>query len=368
MATLTDNSSEPKYGENGIITTAEFWEPLKDKGLYDFRYILTGLTSETTDCAEIENLIRNVAHYINTAEEIDDANLDFATGRGDCIALCEVPEEFYTNLETETARIQGILDGAGTITTSKYTALFAPSITYTDAETRKFAEGEQLDPSKYTVVWYPAAFHYLACAAKARENFAEWFAVSGYPRGFSDYTIAIPKIILGDRATNAVQPRKKYKYKTETVNETQVDKYATCAVNLIVHQPTGYYLWGNRTAYELNTEGLKASHFLNIRQLCTTIKKQLYIACKSFMFDPNSDTLWVNFKAAITPTLEEMKANQGIKNYSIIREIEKDPTKNIRGLLKAKIRIVPIEAVEDFDIGLYLEDQISGADITESEE
>lgn len=261
---------------------------------------------------------------------------------------------------TDTERITGILDGANGIEASKYAALFAPSISYTSDKTKADEGTGAVEEYRY----YPAAFHYLACAAKAKENFAEWYAVSGYQRGVSDYAIARPKIILGDFATNAVQPRKKFTYD----KSGEDDKFATQAVNLIVRQPTGYYLWGNRTAYALNDTGLQSSHFLNIRQLCTTIKKQLYVACRSFMFDPNSDTLWVNFKNAITPTLEAMKANQGIKDYVIKREQEVDPTKNVKGLLKAKIRIVPIEAVEDFDIGLYLEDQISGADITEGEE
>jgi hypothetical protein len=53
-------------------------------------------------------------------------------------------------------------------------------------------------------------------------------------------------------------------------------------------------LWGNRTAHMLESEGmgdLVASHFLNIRQLCTTIKKQVYVACRRFTFDPNSNVL-----------------------------------------------------------------------------
>jgi hypothetical protein len=36
---------------------------------------------------------------------------------------------------------------------------------------------------------------------------------------------------------------------------------------------------------------LTAQHFLNIRQLCTTLKKQIYVACRKFTFDPNSDVL-----------------------------------------------------------------------------
>jgi hypothetical protein len=50
-----------------------------------------------------------------------------------------------------------------------------------------------------------------------------------------------------------------------------------------------------------------------------------------------------------------MKADQGIKGYKITKVMN-----NQKALLTANIRIVPIEAVEDFDISIYLEDSITG--------
>jgi hypothetical protein len=54
-----------------------------------------------------------------------------------------------------------------------------------------------------------------------------------------------------------------------------------------------------------------------------------------------------------------MKANQGIRDYAI----EKVPT-NLKGVLAAKVRIVPIEAVEDFEITVSLEDSLEGVSIS----
>ena len=132
---------------------------------------------------------------------------------------------------------------------------------------------------------------------------------------------------------------------------------------LILNERGNYYLWGNRTAEPLTSDGLIFSHFLNIRQLCCTIKQVLYEATRRFTFDPNSDLLWINFVNAIRPTLENMKADQGIRGYRISR-VETDK----KAVLVAKIRIVPIEAVEDFDISIYLEDSLSGIVIDANEE
>lgn len=98
---------------------------------------------------------------------------------------------------------------------------------------------------------------------------------------------------------------------------------------------------------------LTASSFLNIRNLCIDIKKTLYRAARRYTFEPNSDVLWINFKAAITPLLNKMTSDNGIRGYQII----KTPT-NKKALLAARIVITPIEAVEDFDLTIELNDSI----------
>ena len=164
------------------------------------------------------------------------------------------------------------------------------------------------------------------------------------------FKVAKTTVTLGEAAINALEPRAQKTYDSSSTVKT--------AVNVIAKIKGKYYLWGDRTAHPLGAEAdddLVASHFLNIRQLCTTIKKQLYINCRRYTFEPNSDVLWVKFCNAIEPTLDKMKANQGISDYQIIKK--RNPKKAV---LSAIIRIVPIEAVEDFEIDLTLEDSIEG--------
>jgi hypothetical protein len=203
-------------------------------------------------------------------------------------------------------------------------------------------------------VKFPGAFHYLACFVNSLKlGFAEWYAAAGYNRGVSSYVIDHTSVKLGEIAINALEPR-------------NIEDQATqppFACNVIASFRGSYYLWGNRTAAKLGEAAggadLTAKHFLNIRQLCTTIKKQLYVACRRFTFDPNSDTLWFNFVNAITPTLDVMKADQGIRDYKIVK-VATDK----KATLKAKIRIIPIEAVEDFDIEVSLEDSFGETAVT----
>ena len=206
----------------------------------------------------------------------------------------------------------------------------------------------------------PGGFHYLACFLNSLQGgFAEWYAAAGYTRGVSSYRIANTTVTLGEIAINALEPR----------NTDGSEHSPTFACNVIANFRGSYYLWGNRTAHPLGDakgtdSDLSASHFLNIRQLCTTIKKQLYVACRRFTFDPNSDTLWFNFVNAIRPTLDAMKADQGIRDYKILKVSESNPKK---ATLKAKIRLIPIEAVEDFDIEVSLEDSFGETAVSAAE-
>lgn len=307
-------------------STASDWDlsSLIDKSTYDFRYIVSGFIGDQ----DANEAIRNLAHFDETTADI------FSTGRGDCVALCDVE-----------------IDKAGTVTgapatASKYAAYFAPH----------FCMKDYVGPKNGQVAIYknnifPASFYYLACAKKARvNNFDEWFAVAGYTRGIADFAIEKTAVKVGEILINKLQPR------------NNAGAYDGPAINVITNVRGNYYLWGNRTAEALREDNLVASHFLNIRQLCSTIKKQVYVACRKFTFDPNSDVLWINLCNAITPMLEKMKANQGIEDY-IIEQVETTE----KAKLMAKIRIIPIEAVEDFELELALEDSFGTASATITE-
>lgn len=339
------------------LADSNFWECLRDKSTYDFRYLVTGLLTNNDGA---NSCILSVADH---SQEIllDDASIK--DGRGDCIALIDLDCAAYEG-KTQTQAIVPMAKEAAKWS-STYAAVFAPYVTYIMAE-----------DATYKNSTFPASFHYLACAANSdNNNFAEWYANAGYTRGVSKYTIETTGCKLGEIAVQSLEPRFMLKVDKELkVDENgdvvtpkeYIDVNTTVAINLIIKIKSAYYLWGNRTGKKLGTRGasdgdLVAQHFLNIRQLCTTIKKQVYTTCRRLTFDPNSDKLWTNFRSLLTPMLESMKADQGIRDYKFV----KDATDR-KALLKARIRIVPIEAVEDFDIGLYLEDSLEDAVVTES--
>lgn len=303
-----------------------FFAPLKDKSIYSFRYVLTGLLSDNINA---NNAISKLATYTNNAAYTE-------SGRGDIIALLDVAKNSYTSGATATTIISNINSFVNSCSDSdKFSAFFAPYVSLNIVDT------------DYNNTVLPGSFYYLACAANAFGNlgYNEWWPVAGYERGVSKYTLLGTGYTFGELAADVLQPR-------HAPDSEQSG--AKKAVNLIIKSHGNYYLYGNRTAHALEDE-LLFSDFLNIRQLLATLKKQTYYASKKFTFDPNSSLLWLKFCDAIEPVLKSMKADEGIEDYKFVKINTK-----VKATMKGLIRIVPIEGVEDFKIGVNLEDSIKG--------
>ena len=309
-------------------------------------------TFTDADFAAANAAIAKLAHYKAVVDAYgNEDEMDKESGRGDCIALVEVDESQYT-IKDGTKPENLIVNAINAMSdinsdNGKYCACTVPSVVYKITADKRFGGNKK----------FPGAFHYLACLKNSLGlGFAEWYAAAGYTRGVSSYVVDHTTVKLGEIAIQALEPR----------NIEDQNKQPKFAVNVIANFRGSYYLWGNRTCHPLGDAAggndLVASHFLNIRQLCTTIKKQLYVSCRRFTFDPNSDVLWINFKNSITPMLDRMKADQGVRDY----KIEKVYTDK-KATLKAKIRIVPIEAVEDFLLEVSLEDSLGETAVTVTE-
>ena len=100
-----------------------------------------------------------------------------------------------------------------------------------------------------------------------------------------------------------------------------------------------------------NKDGLVASSFLNIRMLSNDVKKVVYQTAKRLTFELNDNILWLNFKSAIEPTLDQMVSGNGLTGYKIIK---KATTK--KATIEAIIRLYAVEAVENWDITIELAD------------
>ena len=114
------------------------------------------------DAFDANNRIVELVDFVNTDADKKKYN---ELGRGDAIALIDIDPETYTDT-TSVDAVTAIRNKVNSMTcNSKYAAYFAPYVVY------QMKQSEIADFGENCV--FPGYFHYLACAAKAFENYNE---------------------------------------------------------------------------------------------------------------------------------------------------------------------------------------------------
>jgi hypothetical protein len=151
-----------KITRTSFLEQETFWRPLRDKTLYDFRYIMSGLIGGSATV--YENMV-GVAEFTPENATFDGVGVT-THGRGDCIALLDIDEIEYRGKSQEEAITNVLAFAEANIPKSKYAAAFAPTVEYSKGS---LSEVESFGNNKT----FPASFHYLACAARSSELFNE---------------------------------------------------------------------------------------------------------------------------------------------------------------------------------------------------
>ena len=198
----------------------------------------------------------------------------------------------------------------------------------------------------------PGSLAFLSALASQIQSYNPWLAVSGVTRGRVPYCAGLhltpPKVLTNNIADTY---------------QSLPDELATnssISINPITYiRNYGYCIWGNRTLRN-NTNGTKATSFLNIRNVISDIKKRLYETSQRLLFDQNSEVLWIDFKTLVTPLLDSMVSNYILSDYKITRlSVDPDTGRPVPAYkVLAVLRIMPINSVEVFDLTVQLENSI----------
>lgn len=274
-----------------------------------------------------------------------------AAKRGDAVALIDHTNNpnrtiYATDNYSVVSRIRDEFSNINTEIGSSG-VMFTPWYTCTHSA---ITGGTGLDyGSGENVKQMPASLAFLSALAQQLKNYNPWLAVAGVSRG--------PVPYCGGLHTNF------------TLTNNVADSYqiipgdvanlgtASISINPITYiRNYGYCIWGNRTLRN-NANGTKATSFLNIRDTVSDIKKRLYEASQSLLFEQNTDVLWLSFKNMIMPLLDTMVSNYILSNYNIIKYNIDPVTGQAVPSYKilAAIRIVPINSVEVFELQVQLE-------------
>lgn len=291
-------------------------DALRDKSLYDIKYITSG----------------GYPTFSENNRVIADKMMAIAADRGDCIALIDHVNESARPL-VGSGSLYDTSIKTQTFSNGAYGAMFTPYAEYTCNSL----------PSADAIQVMPASFGYLMCLAKAVQTSPNWLAMAGVTRGVVPNIKELACInSLSNVVAEAYQPRSE-----------------GTAINAITNvRPYGLTIWGNRTLARAGQE-LKATNFLNTRNMISDIKKQAYLTARECMFEQDTDTLWLKFKSGVSPLLDSLKSGYGISNYKLIKSnkgINGEPLG--KGQIGVVIKIYPIYAVEYFEISVVISDDV----------
>lgn len=316
---------------------------ISDKSIYSVKYITSGGYPSVVS----QTIVDNGKDKFTARKIFADAMLEAAAYRGDAVALIdyqrnETDKPFDTDPDSGSFYAK-IHEQFNDVANAEFGAMMYPWGQFSCGATLG-----RVEAAETTDVYMPGSFSYMKCLAKAIKTSPNWLAMAGVTRGLVPglKQIMTPHNVLSNTLAEEMQPKFGYENHRISIN---------CITNI---RPYGLTLWGNRTLKPVSRDGCVALNFLNTRNMLSDIKKVLYSTAKSLMFEQNSDTLWLRFKAGITPLLNQLKTGNGISDYKIVKGTTKyngDPLQ--KGELAAVIKIYPIYAVEYFELTVELNDE-----------
>lgn len=249
-----------------------------------------------------------------------------AATRGDAIAFIDHTDNAARPLTGDNSVYGQIANHPLSNTTDLFATMITPWGVYATSE------------SKDTSL--PGSFHYFMALARALRAYPSWLPVAGVVRGLIP---SLKYLNTNNVLTNAIADS----YQPDPTTQGGVSINAVTYIN-----DQGYTIWGNRTLKSQDPSQGFATTFLNMRNLICDVKKQAFKSAQQYMFEQNTDILWINFKNSIQKLLDQMASGNVINRYKIIKLSTPDKTK-----IAAKIQIVPIYAVESFEISIVMTDE-----------
>lgn len=268
-----------------------------------------------------------------------------AADRADAVALIDHTNSpnrsiYETDDYSVISRVRNSLTTLGTVVGS-YGAMFTPWYTCTST----YITGGSTHSYDAHM---PASLAFLSALAQQLQNYNPWLAVSGVARGVVPYCGGLhTNFNLTNNVADSYQ----------IIPGENQDSKSAISINPITYiRNYGYCIWGNRTLRN-NSAGTQATSFLNIRDLTSDIKKTLYEASQTLMFEQNTDVLWLNFKALVTPILDRMVSNYILSDYNIVKyNVDPESGQRVPAYkVLANITIRPINSVEVFELRVTLE-------------
>ena len=217
---------------------------------------------------------------------------DKPNGAGDFVDEMYTPDDAVYNLEDSE------ID-------SNYTCTYYPWVKYLDQDNNQY-------------IYLPATKDVVRNFAQTDNQTFPWFAPAGLDRGDVHCVRAHFITKLADE---------------DVLYEGRINPIKTFATD-------GVKVWGQKNL-QIRESQLNR---IAVRRLLLRMRKLIAIACRSLIFEPNDPVTKNMFLTAVTPIMDNIRANRGISDYRI--EVNDTVESRDRRELPAKIYFKPYNALE----------------------
>lgn len=250
------------------------YAPLKDKYLYDVKFISNGgYTDKIRKPVTVSEIPEAEYRYIT------DAQIDLAESRGDCLAFVDVPFEISR---------EDTLDYFQYLSTS-YATCYAPWI--------------RINLLTRQTKWCPPSFAAL------------WTIAKSVGRGNKVY--APPAGV--NRANIPECADLAYQIPSEYIDSWQ-DNHCQFINPIIYINGYGVNIFGQKTLYSRvdgSYDTKSALQFLNTRLVANEVKKRIFKSCIELTFEQNNLHTWLAFKTKMSTLLDTLLYDKAITYYDI---------------------------------------------------
>ena len=217
---------------------------------------------------------------------------DKPSGAGDYVDEMYTPDDAVFNLEDSEIN-------------SNYTCTYYPWVKYLDQDNNQY-------------IYLPATKDAVRNFAQTDNTTYPWFAPAGLDRGDVNCVRAHYITKLADE---------------DVLYDGRINPVKTFATD-------GVKIWGQKNLQIAESQ----LNRIAVRRLLLRMRKLIAIACRSLIFEPNDPTTKNMFMSAVTPIMDNIRANRGISDYRI--EVNDSIEARDRRELPAKIYFKPYNALE----------------------
>ena len=249
--------------------------------------------------------------------------LTLAASRGDCLAIID-PEGGLSP-----AGEDAVTETAGSISTT-VTKLRGRRLN--NSYGCAYYPWVRVDTPQATGIYMPPSVAAIGAMAGSDRQSDVWFAPAGFNRG-------------GLNPLGSLESGLSVVGTEEHLTKKNRDSLYSNNINPIARFPAtnDIVVFGQKTLQQTRS----ALDRINVRRMMIYLKKQIGAIADQFLFERNSQEVWLSFSSQANRVLDALRADGGISEYSLILdETTTTPDLVDRNILYAKVFVKPARAIE----------------------